>query len=112
MKMEGEIRLGALFSDKVNLQHNHAVDQEEFQLYPSQRRPDQDGVVKVVEMCEYQSDKRVIREKLAEKTGKRVVMKDIHNIAVKAKLLPVNIQENAENLEQWLTETYKYNKIQ
>ena len=58
-----------------------------------------------MEMRKLQANRKLIHETLAEKTGKRIVMKDIHNIAVQTKVHACSCKETADVLDNWITET-------
>ena len=87
-------------------EHNHQVNQEEFQLYPSQCRLDSENREEVKDLCKMQANRKLIRQTLAEKTGKRIVMKDIHNIAVKSRIHGSSTKETADDLARWIADSY------
>ena len=86
--------------------HNHEVTAEEFQLYPSQRSLDKESTQQVAELCKMQANRKLIRENIAEKTGKNLVMKDIHNIAGRVKYASSTRQSTSEakDLVKWMKE--------
>ena len=88
--------------------HNHEVTADEFQLYPSQRRLDKESTQQVAELCKMQANRKLIRENIAEKTGKNLVMKDIHNIAGRVKSASSTNQStsDAKELAKWMKEDY------
>ena len=90
----------------MKAEHNHQIDQEGFHLYSSQRRLSNENREEVVEMYKLQANRKLICENLAEKTVKRIVMKDIHNIAVQAKVHASSCKETVDVLDNWITETY------
>ena len=88
-------------------EHNHEITAEEFQLYPSQRHLDNESTQQVAELCKMQANRKLIRENIAVKTGKNLVMKDIHNIAGRVKSASSTKQStsDAKDLVKWMKET-------
>ena len=88
--------------------HNHEVTAEEFKMYPSQRRLDKEQIQQVTELCQMQANRKLIRENISERTGKNLVMKDIHNIAGRVKSASSSHQStcDAKDLARWIKDDY------
>ena len=68
-----------LLVNEVNLQHNHEVCQEFYNMHPKQRRLD-DTEKKVIQtMHKVKSNKKIIKQHVEGLSGKFLKMKDIHN---------------------------------
>ena len=75
----------ALFVTQFTNDHNHEISSEEFKLNPKQRKVDGDTEKEISKMIELNANRKMIQSHFAEKTGKPILMKDIHNIASRAK---------------------------
>ncbi|GFS22680.1 THAP domain-containing protein 4 [Elysia marginata] len=60
--------------------HNHALSEAEFRFHPKQRKLDVSSQEEVATLLSLEPDKRLLRQRLMEVTGKVILMKDIHNI--------------------------------
>ena len=60
--------------------HNHEVTKSFFELLPSQRKLDKETKKKAKEMLDVKANKKMVQQYLTEKTGKVVLLKDVHNL--------------------------------
>ena len=71
-----------LFNMKTD--HNHEVSEAEFKFAPKQRIVEKEVQKEIADMVSLDANKK-IQKIYAEKTGKAILMKDIHNIATRFK---------------------------
>ena len=69
----------------LTLEHNHELTAEVFHHHPKQRKLNSDDIKAAEAMLKMNPNKKQVRQHFAEKTGKPVIMKDIHNIGTRAK---------------------------
>ena len=81
MKFKATLDGQGLFLFHMSSDHNHEVSEAEFKFAPKQRIVGKD----VAEMVSLNANKKKIQQLYSEKTGKAILMKDIHNIATRAK---------------------------
>ena len=60
--------------------HNHEIKKEVFQYSSKQRKLSQDEVKEIKAMIDLKANKKLIKHHLIASTGKKVTLKDIHNV--------------------------------
>ena len=100
---------GLLMTQFVN-QHNHDTSEEEFRLNIKQRKVDSDTEKEIAKMIGLNANRKMVQSHFPEKTGKAILMSDIHNIAKRAKTdAPDEAQmsfNEVQGLAEWLKSTY------
>ena len=61
--------------------HNHEVSAQEYNMNPSVRRLDSETKEEIKGIIKMNGNRKLIQQYYAEKTGKSVLMRDIHNLA-------------------------------
>ena len=91
-------------------QHNHDISEEEFRLNIKQRKLDSNTEKEIAKMIGLNANRKMVQSHFAEKTGKAILMSDIHNIAARAKTDAPNETQMSSNevqgLAEWLKNTY------
>ena len=90
---------------KTVLDHNHAISKENFEFDYTQRKLDDQTKQQIAQIAELKGNRKLIRKHFADATGKKILLKDIHNISAQQK----NSKQDGNDLEQlhhWLEETY------
>ena len=67
------------------------------------------------DLCQLKADRKLLQHHYSEKTGKPLLMRDIHNIASKAKQMNATLpSENGavSDLSSWMKEEYPYLKTE
>ena len=97
-----------------NLEHNHKVNEEVFRHHPKNRRLDEGSMKEAKEMLRVDPNRKLVRQHFAEKTGKTLIMRDIHNIAWNLKsqgeITPSSSPVN--NVCNWVTDKYPHMKME
>ena len=97
----------ALLITHFNEVHNHDTSEEEFKLNPKQRRVGPETEKEIVNMISVNANRKMVQSHFSEKTGKVLLMSDIHNIATRAKQNDSQPERNAvEDLAGWLKQSY------
>ena len=94
----------------LNNDHNHEVSQIEFQFAPKQRIVDKTAQKDIADMVALNANRKKIQQMYSEKTGKAILMKDIHNIATRAKqqkkvdsgTTTCSSPDRVKNLSEWI----------
>lgn len=74
------------------------IPQEQFKAYPKQRQDISEELKKeAIQLLQMKASKKMVREHLSRLTGKNIAMKDVHNMAAKAK----RIQEEELNIQNY-----------
>ena len=81
---------------------NHIPNAEEIPLLPSERKLNQDTQKEIENMVKLGANRKLIQQEFSEKTGKTILMKDIHNIASRTKQT-LSSQSSAQDLADWIT---------
>ena len=84
--------------------HNHEVTKSFFELLPSQRKLDKETKKKAKEMLDVKANKKMVQQYLTEKTGKVVLLKDVHNLQAREDRQKIKPQEELQQLCSWLDE--------
>ena len=75
---------------KISNQHSHEIlEEESYKLYPQNRKMNQEEEIIVRDMIKSGGDAKLIAELIEEKTGKRVIPEQIHNIKHKYQAIDV-----------------------
>ena len=85
MKFKATLDGQGLVLFKMSSDHNHEVSEAEFKFAPKQRIVGKEVEKEIAEMVSLNANRKKIQQLYAEKTGKAILMKDIHNIATRAK---------------------------
>lgn len=95
---------------KIVDKHNHPITEASFKYHPKQRKLDSDALQEAAYLLRHDCPKRNVLDTLSDKTGQRLVMKDIHNIATnRANSDPDNNpDDNVKQLAQWIEQTYPH----
>ena len=72
----------SLIVKKYHNEHNHDISQALYEHLPAQRRLDQVDKDKAAEMVSVNANRKLIRQNLSACTGKKVTMRDVHNLAI------------------------------
>ena len=75
----------ALVLSNMKTDHNHEVSEAEFKFAPKQRIVEKEVQKQIADMVSLDANRKKIRQIYAEKRGKAILMKDIHNIATRFK---------------------------
>ena len=88
--------------------HNHDVTSEEYQMNPAVRKLTHEAQEEVKNMCRMNGNRKLIQQYYADKTGKTILLRDIHNLASqKLPSLPCpESSSDVKNLADWLKETH------
>ncbi|XP_065655666.1 uncharacterized protein LOC136081729 isoform X2 [Hydra vulgaris] len=70
---------------KLVLKHNHVVDKELFNNLPKIRKLNVDEKEDVCRLLSMHGSKWLIKDQVMKETGKKVTLKDLHNLAAKQK---------------------------
>ncbi|XP_065642085.1 uncharacterized protein LOC124814065 isoform X1 [Hydra vulgaris] len=70
---------------KVINEHNHAIDKEIIERLPKVRKLNEDQEKDVKQMLKIHGNKWLIHEHVQNETGKKITLKDFHNLASKEK---------------------------
>ena len=83
--------------------HNHDISPTIHAHHPSQRKIDQDVREEVIQMLSVNANRKLVQQHLTEKTGKRVILKDIHNIGtLEKKAIASSNQSNLQAISDYL----------
>ncbi|CAG5124552.1 unnamed protein product [Candidula unifasciata] len=100
LKIRATIDGQRLFVREMCSVHNHLLTEAEFRLHPKQRKLDIGSQEEIAHLLSMEPDKKLLRDKLMQITGKVILMKDIHNI--KTRLL--NPRDRQTNIKKELIE--------
>ncbi|CAL1530229.1 unnamed protein product [Lymnaea stagnalis] len=80
LKVRATVDGQRLFIREMSSLHNHEISEAEFRLHPKQRKLDINSQEEIANLLCMEPDKKLLRDKLMQITGKVILMKDIHNI--------------------------------
>ncbi|KAK0066452.1 mastermind-like protein 2 [Biomphalaria pfeifferi] len=80
LKVRATVDGQRLFVREMSSLHNHEISEAEFRLHPKQRKLDIDSQEEIANLLCMEPDKKLLRDRLMQITGKVILMKDIHNI--------------------------------
>ena len=83
LKFKATLDGQALFLFNMNSVQNHDVSEAEFKFAPKERIVGKEVEKEIAEMVSLNANRKKIQQLYAEKTGKAILMKDIHNIATR-----------------------------
>ena len=91
--------------------HNHERTEEEFKMNPKQRRLDAETETEIANMITVSANRKRIQSLFSEKTGKVLLMGDIHNIAARSKHSlrsqpHMGTDTNVQELVDWIKEAF------
>ncbi|XP_066933103.1 uncharacterized protein, partial [Clytia hemisphaerica] len=75
----------ALEVKDIQRSHNHELNANLFRHYPRQRKLQTIVEADAIQLLKAKADKKMVRSKIAIESGKVVTMRDVHNLAQKAK---------------------------
>ena len=87
---------------------NHANTEQEFNLLPSQRKVDNTTEKEMANKLMGGMNRKTVQHEYSEKTGKPIFMKDVHNIATKARKLDPTCSNDssAQEFADWIKKNY------
>jgi hypothetical protein len=65
---------------KMNNEHNHEINEKLFKYLPKQRHLSREERQDVENMLKVKANKKMLQNYVMQKTGKHVILKDLHNI--------------------------------
>ena len=91
-------------------QHNHEVTELEFKFHPRVRKLDPETEKEIASNLQMNASRKLVQQNYKEKTGKTILMKDLHNIATHAKQTSqegiITSSSEVQDLFNWLTQQY------
>ena len=66
--------------------HNHEVTEMEFQCHPRVRKVDVTTEKEIASHLQLSANRKLVQQTYKQKTGKNILMRDLHNIATRAKI--------------------------
>ena len=101
----------ALEITKFTQKHNHEITELEYKFHPSVRKVDKEIENEIASHLQLNASRKLVQQTNKEKTGKNILLKDVYNIATRAKEnSPKNVNSSAsevESLHQWLQEKFR-----
>ncbi|KAL8623834.1 hypothetical protein ACOMHN_058864 [Nucella lapillus] len=82
--------------------HTHEISAAIYEHYPSQRQLDDDTKTEVANMLKVGANRKLLQRHVSEKTGRRVLLRDIHNLGYRAKSRPTPSQSEVTALADHL----------
>lgn len=82
--------------------HTHEISAASYEHYPRQRQLDDDTKTEVAKMLKVGANRKLLQRHVSEKTGKRVLMRDIHNLGYRSKSRPTTSQSEVTALADHL----------
>ena len=89
--------------------HEHDLNAEEFAYHPTQRKLSKATQEDIARRCLGKEDKKLLQNEYSKLTGQKILVKDIQNIAQRAKKEFNKKDENkteARDLDDWIKERY------
>ena len=93
---------------KTDTTHNHQVSELEHWFHPKVRKVDKETEEEIAKHLKFNANRKLVHQSYVEKTGKRLILKDVHNIATrfKAASQPPTQSPEVQNLFSWMKEQY------
>ena len=90
------------------------MNEEVFRHHPKNRKWDESSMKEAEEMLRVDPNRKLVRQHFAEKTGKTLIMRDIHNIAWNLKCQGSKSASSSpvEDLCKWVVEKYPSMKLE
>ena len=85
MKFKATLDGQGSFLFHMSPDHNHEVSEAEFKFAPKQMIVGKEVEKEIAEIVSLNANRKKIQQLYSQKTGKAILMKDIHNIATRAK---------------------------
>ena len=90
-----------------DLSHNYQVTELEYKYHPKVRKVDLQTEKEIAQHLQFHSNRKLVQQSYAEKTGKKIILKDIHNIATRMKASDsIPAASAAQGLYDWLKEEH------
>ena len=96
----------ALECVKIISEHNHESSQEEFKFDHTQRELDSMSKSEIADILKLNPNRKLVKKHFEEKTGKTILLKDIHNIGTKTLSMDSKKNKDASELDKWLKNPY------
>ena len=76
--------------------HNHERTEMEFQFHPKIRKEDETTEKEIAGHLQLNANRKLVQQMYKQKTGKNILMRDLHNIATRAKMDNCNSGSSSE----------------
>ncbi|XP_076116154.1 uncharacterized protein LOC143083747 isoform X4 [Mytilus galloprovincialis] len=86
--------------------HNHVISKGLFEMLPRERRLPEEELKEAEKLVSLQVNNKLMRDHLQDKTGKKVILKDISNIISK-----VNASKKSDNIESLVSKLKKTGSV-
>ena len=89
--------------------HNHEVTEMEFQYHPRVRKVDETTEKEIASHLQLSANRKLVQQTYKHKTGKNILMRDLHNIATRAKIQSSTsggTRSEVQNIADWLKQEY------
>ena len=85
-------------------EHNHQVSEIEYKFHPRVRKVDRETEEEIAQHLKFNANRKLVQQSYKEKTGKKIILKDIHNIATsfKATEEPLSQSSEVQSLFTWI----------
>ena len=89
-------------------QHNHETTEMEFHFHPKVRKVDAETEKEIASHLQLNANRKLVQQTYRQKTGKNILMRDLHNIATRAKAQTSMSSATSEvqSLADWLKDEY------
>ena len=94
---------------QFNNQHNHEMTEMEFQYRPKVRKVDETTEKEIASHLQLSANRKLVQQTYKQKTGKNILMRDLHNIATSTKIQSSSsgdTRSEVQNIADWLKEEY------
>ena len=91
---------------KIVTEHNHEISEEAFKYDYSQRKLESVDTADIAELLKLAPNRKLVKKHYEEKTGKCLVMKDIHNIASRSQNIGRTSEKDVIDFDNWVKENY------
>ena len=84
-------------------EHNHQVSEIEYKFHPRVRKVDRE-TEEIAQHLKFNANRKLVQQPYKEKTGKKIILKDIHNIATRftATEEPLSQSSEVQSLFTWI----------
>ena len=89
-------------------QHNHETTEMEFHFHPKVRKVDAETEKEIASHLQLNANRKLVQQTYRQKTGKNILMRDLHYIATRAKAQTSMSSATSEvqSLADWLKDEY------
>ena len=94
---------------KFDSTHNHEITELEYKFHPRVRKVDQSTEQEIATHLQLNANRKLVQQSYKEKTGKNILMRDLHIIATRAKQNNKgvnNTTSEVQGISEWLKEQY------